>query len=200
MKRLVCVVEGHGEVQALPNLCSRICEYLGAEDWFVDPHPIRQPRSLLVDESAPSPRRGARTDGVGRVVELALRRHADGILIVCDADDDCAAVWGPSARNVVQSRCLGDCVMVSREYEAWLLYSFPPSQLLMHGIVAPDTVRDAKGKLRLLSPRYKPAINQLAMTRGVVIEELWRVSDSFDKLMRSLIAVFGVTPRCRPDR
>lgn len=94
MKNLVCVVEGRGDVLALPNLCSRIRNYVKAWNWSVDPIPVRQPRSAMVDESQRSPRRTARAGGVGRAIELALRRPADGILITCDADDDCPAVWG----------------------------------------------------------------------------------------------------------
>ena len=124
MKRLTCIVEGQGDVKALPNLCSRIKDYLEAWTWFVDPDPIRQPRSSLVDEAIRSPMRPARTDGVSRAVELALGRPADGVLIVCDSDDDCAGCWGPSARTIITARTIGQAVMVEREYETWLVLAY----------------------------------------------------------------------------
>jgi hypothetical protein len=45
MKRLVCAVEGDGEVQAIPNLCARILLAVGATGWVVDKEPIRRNRS-----------------------------------------------------------------------------------------------------------------------------------------------------------
>jgi uncharacterized protein DUF4276 len=196
-RRLVCVVEGKGDVEALPNLCSRVRDYLGATDWFVDPQPVRQPRGSLVDEARPSPNRPCRTDGAGRAVQLALSRPADGILLTCDADDDCPAVWGPSAKEVVTRRAQGDAVMVVREYEAWLLHAFDESDLARAGITDPERIRGAKEKLRKLVPGYKPTTHQLEITRKIDIERLRRASDSFDKLVRSLATIFGVTP---PDR
>jgi hypothetical protein len=196
-RRLVCVVEGKGEVEALPNLCARIRDYLKAWDWIIDPQPVRQPRGALVDERTSSPRRPCRVDGAGRAVRLALGRPADGILLTCDADDDCPAVWGPSARAVVTQAAHGDAVMVVREYEAWLLYAFDDAALAGVGITDPGRIRGAKEKLRRLVPSYKPTTHQLEITRKIDIERLRRVSDSFDKLVRSLAAIFGVPA---PDR
>src|SRR5207302_1317469 len=147
-KRLVCVVEGQGEVKALPNLCSRIRDYLGAWSWFVDPDPVRQPRSRLVNERVPSPRRPAAPDGVERAVRLAMGRPASGILMICDEDDDCAGVWGPSARGMITPIARGDAVMIVREYETWLLLSFSDEDLQAAGISAAETARDAKGLMR----------------------------------------------------
>ncbi len=41
-RRLVCIVEGKGDVQAIPNLCSRILVHLSAHQWFVDKAPVRR--------------------------------------------------------------------------------------------------------------------------------------------------------------
>lgn len=200
MKKLVCVVEGRGDELALPNLCSRVRDYVEAWSWIVDPNPVRQPRSRLVDESRPSPHRTARADGIARAVELALQRPADGVVILCDADDDCPAVWGPSSRRLVEARCRGDSVMIEREYEAWLLYAFSEALLRQHDITSPESVRDAKGRLRRLVSGYKPTSHQLEITRSVEIATLWKASDSFDKLMRCLMEIFEVPLRSRPAR
>ncbi|HSK04830.1 MAG TPA: DUF4276 family protein [Kofleriaceae bacterium] len=196
-RRLVCVVEGDGEVQALPNLCSRIRDYLQAWDWFVDPQPVKQPRSRLVDERVPSPTRPCRADGTERAVRLALARPADAVLLTCDSDDDCPAAWGPSAKAVVTKVAAGDAVMVVREYEAWLLHAFSAAELTKVGVKNPDRIRGAKEKLKRLVPKYKPTTHQLEITRKIDLERLRRASDSFDKLVRSLAAIFGVTA---PDR
>jgi hypothetical protein len=196
-RRLVCVVEGKGEVEALPNLCSRVRDYLGAWSWYVDPDPVRQPRSWLVDEALPSPRRPCHAERASRAVQLALARSPDGILLTCDADDDCPAVWGPSAKSVVTSRSRGDAVMVVREYEGWLLHAFDKDQLGAAGISDPERIRGAKEKLKRLVPGYKPTTHQLEITRKIDIAKLRRSSDSFDKLVRSLAAIFEVSP---PER
>jgi hypothetical protein len=196
-RRLVCVVEGKGEVEAMPNLCTRVRDYLEAWDWFVDPQPVRQPRGMLVDERALSPSRPCRADGAARAIRLALGRPADGILLTCDADDDCPAVWGPSASAVIAPLTRGDAVMVVREYEAWLLYAFGDAELAGVGITDPERIRGAKEKLRKLVPGYKPTTHQLEITRKLDLERLRRVSDSFDKLVRSLAAIFGIPA---PDR
>src|SRR5687767_7263017 len=95
-RRLVCIVEGKGEVQALPNLCARILVSLSAHQWFVDKDPIRRPRSQLVDERVKSPGRPCREDGVHKALEQAAARHPDAILVTCDADDDCPGSWAAS--------------------------------------------------------------------------------------------------------
>lgn len=89
----MCVVEGHGEVKAVPALCYRILRSLDISEWLVDEEPVRQPRSLLVDEGIPSPHRPCLLESVERAVELAVSRPADAVIVLCDSDDDCAATW-----------------------------------------------------------------------------------------------------------
>ncbi|MEN9579417.1 MAG: hypothetical protein RJA70_2426 [Pseudomonadota bacterium] len=190
-QRLVCVVEGKGEVQALPNLCSRIAHYLGVtKDQWVMADPIKYPRSRLVDERQPTPNRSPRTDLVEKAVELACREGADGIVLICDADDDCAAVWGPQAATLVSSRLKGGAVMVEREYEAWLLAAFQNQPTWQKKAI--QSLRDAKGPLKSVVPGYKPSTHQLELTRRIDVGRLRDLSDSFDKLVRTLAAIFDV--------
>lgn len=69
------VVEGHGEVQALPVLLRRLRDEASA--WEVEiEKPIRRPRNRLASEP-----------GVMQAVEIARRqRTCEAILIVFDAD------------------------------------------------------------------------------------------------------------------
>lgn len=90
--------------------------------------------------------------------------------------------------------------MIEREYEAWLLYAFSQSALREHNVINPETVRDAKGRLRRLVPGYKPTTHQLEITRKIEIDTLWKASASFDTLMRCLMDVFEVPLRTRPAR
>ncbi len=200
MKRLVCIVEGQGEVAAIPSLCARILLYLGAERWIVDPDPIRQPRSRLVDEKARSPRRPCNEDGIRRAIAMARARPADAVLVLCDADADCAAIWGPDAQKHLVTPVRGAAVMAQREYEAWLLASYTDEQRAAAKVRDPELIRDAKGELRKLIPGYLPTVHQLAVTRKLDISRVRARSDSFDKLVRALGGLCSREPPPRARR
>lgn len=195
-QRLVCVVEGKGEVAAVPNLCARILGELSVWDWFVDPVPIRQSRGLLVDERVRSSLRPAKDGDFDRAVQLALRsRRADAVLVLCDSDDDCPATWGPSAMQKLSAICRGAAVMVQREYESWLLHGIRALDL-DPGVV--ERRRDAKTLLDRHRPGYKATADQLALTRQLDIRRCWARSDSFDKLVRSIADLTGAIAPERP--
>ncbi|TKC95288.1 hypothetical protein [Polyangium fumosum] len=194
MKRLVCIVEGKGEVQAVPNLCFSVFRYLGVEGWLVDKEPIKQPRSQLVDARVPSPRRPCRKEGITRAVALARARSASAALLLCDADDDCPATWGPDACRAIPSFLQGAAVMASREYETWLLHSFSDEERRNAKVTVADLRRrDAKGLLTRLVPGYLPTTHQLDITRRIDVGRVRTHSDSFDKLVRDLARLCGVT-------
>lgn len=193
-RRLVCVVEGRGEVQAIPCLCSRVRDYLQAWEWFVDQEPVRRSRSALVDERQPSPNRPPRADELDRAVDLAVRRPADAVLVMCDSDDDCPAAWGPEASRLVSRRTRGAAVMAVREYEAWLLASHLRSPALEGRRL--DQIRDAKGRLSRLVDGYTPTVHQRRLTERMDLEIVRSYSESFDKLVRALAEIFEV--RCPP--
>jgi hypothetical protein len=199
MKRLVCIVEGKGEVAAIPSLCVRILQqHLGVEGWIVDRDPIRQPRSKLVDERVRSPRRPCNGEGMRNAVALARTRSADAVLVLCDADDDCPAIWGPDALKQLVAPTRGVAVMAQREYEAWLLLSYTEQQRKAAGVRDPELTRDAKGELRKLFRDYSPARDQLKATRSLDISRVRARSDSFDKLVRAIGSLCGVKPPSRP--
>lgn len=197
-RRLVCVVEGKGEVAAVPNLCARIFIELGVNDWFVDKVPIRQSRGQLVDGRVRSPMRPAKDGDFDRAVQLALRsRRADAVLVLCDSDDDCPAVWGPSAMQKLSEVCRGAAVMIQREYESWLLHGIPSFEDLDAALI--ERRRDAKALLSRHRPGYLPTAHQLALTREIDIRRCWARSDSFDKLVRSIAAITGASAPERPQ-
>ena len=192
----MCIVEGKGDVEAVPVLCARIFRYLGATGWSVDKNPVRQPRPRLVNEGAQSPNRPAAIDSLRRAVELARARPADAIVVLCDSDDDCAAIWGASAAAVVQDGVRGGAVMAVREFETWLI----ASRIRTHTIGATpiERIRGAKERLRTMIPRYKPTQHQAQLTRELDIDAVWSLSDSFDKLVRTIARIAGVALPVRP--
>ncbi len=192
MKRLVCIVEGQGEVAAIPPLCASVLAHLKVDGWFVDPDPIRQKRSALVDARKPVPR-PCREEEVVKAMELARRRarSGDAVLLLCDEDDDCAATWGPHATSVMRRLGNGAAVMAVHEYETWLLLNRTDEELSAAGVPVPVTGKGAKAKLEKLIPNYAPTVHQKQETRSIKVDFLRTRSKSFDKLVRTIAALCG---------
>lgn len=181
----MCVVEGHGEVAAVPTLCARVLyQLLGRlpADWGVDRDPIRQPLSALVDERQPSPLRPPRAEGVEKAVNLAMRsRRASALLLLVDADKDCPVAWGPAARDLAATRAPPAAVMAVVEYEAWLLAG--------HRAFADadaDAVRNPKAVAVRIWPGYAETTHQVRLTRSLELKLAAQRSASFRKLVRDL--------------
>lgn len=193
-RHLVCVVEGHGEVHAAPVLVARVLTGLlavGPGEWAVARDPIRVPRTQLVA--------GA---GLARALILAGRREqAGGVLVLCDADDDCPARWcADLPRTVPAARALPvRSVMACREYESWVLWGYDPEARARVKALDPETnPRDAKKALARLRPGYTPSAGQEAVTRALNLSVVWSRSNSFDKLVRSVADLVGREVPARP--
>ncbi|MCZ0937037.1 MAG: DUF4276 family protein [Caldilineaceae bacterium] len=113
--RIQPIVEGYGEVKALPILLRRLVEE--AEVWLVGiGRPIRKPRNQLVRETE-----------LRKAVRLALLQpECSAVLILFDGDSDCPAELGPAVQEWAVAEA-GDVpcevVIAHREYEAWFLAS-----------------------------------------------------------------------------
>jgi hypothetical protein len=84
---IATVVEGHGEVAALPVLLRRIAAEVAPETAVCLPRPYRVGRGTLI------------RDGGLETVVAAITEQIDlsaAVLILIDADDDCPAMMGPS--------------------------------------------------------------------------------------------------------
>ncbi|MEV0910851.1 DUF4276 family protein [Streptomyces hokutonensis] len=187
---IASVVEGEGEISALPVLLRRLM--YEAEIWDADIQP-----PFMVDRG-----RLVRPGGVENAVEAQARRvpadHPGGILVVIDADDDCPAGLGPSLlaraeaarpdrRTVV--------VLANREFEAWFLASAPSlsgrAGLADHLEIPAnsETLRDCKGWLthhRRDGVRYRPRVDQPALTQEMDLALARANSPSFDKFCRDI--------------
>lgn len=186
--RIACIVEGHGEVEAVPVLLRRIATALRPGVDLNVAHPIRVPKSRLV-----------RPDELERAVELAARgtTSRDGILVLVDADDACPAELGPSllarARLARADRRIA-VVIAKREFESWFVAA-ARSIAGRRGLTCdldpppdPEGVTDAKGWLRARSEAnvsYRETVDQAALV-AVFDLAAARTTDSFDKLWREL--------------
>ena len=107
------IVEGHGEVKAVPVLLRRLRDE--AQAWQIDiGRPIRCSRGQLVQQAQ-----------LEQAVNLARRQPGcDAILIMFDGDKDCPAELGPRVHRwatVAAGDMPCEVVLPHREYEAWFL-------------------------------------------------------------------------------
>lgn len=199
------IVEGHGEVEALPVLLRRIAgECFGI--WDVPLlRPGRYPANRLLQREngvwLPGP-------DFTKAGQHAHNEGATCILTVLDLDDDCPKEVHESLIPVLAGAtglnpsCL---VFAKCEYEAWFLAS---CETLVNNILPypgdPEAVRDAKGELerhlqlefpydeRTDQPRYSSLVNLVAAHGR---------SRSFRKLVkdfRHLLIHYGLQPAAWP--
>src|SRR5471032_1546694 len=116
MMRVVSIVEGDGEVQALPILLRRLNGWLTPEAFATIEPPIRVHRDKFI----------RRVDEFNRILLLAAKKCTDNgwILILLDADDDCPVEMAEEirrrAREVIPHRSIS-VVLAHREFEAWFM-------------------------------------------------------------------------------
>ena len=171
MITIATVVEGHGEVLALPLLLRRLVHSFAPEQQVVVPPPFRLPRGKF---AAPG--------DLERAVKVVSRRvDSGGVLVLADADDDCPVDLARAidARLSGTVPCPVRTVLANREYEAWFLASM--RSLRVHRDVKPDaephpdpeTVRNAKGVVaeRLLAAKYSETRHQPAFTELLDLQE-----------------------------
>jgi hypothetical protein len=184
------IVEGHGEVGAVPVLLRRLRDAAGAFTIDVNP-PIRRHLADFHEEAL-----------VRKAVRLALKQeHCGCILLVFDGDGegDCPKELGPRvlrwARSEAGNRPCA-VVVAFREYEAWLLASIE-SLRRRRGIRAdavahadPEEPRGAKGQLEArmeVGRSYSETADQPALTASFDMVPAYRRCRSF----RHLVKVFG---------
>lgn len=191
------IVEGHGEVAAVPILLRRFAYEVFETYEFEVLVPHRLPKNQMATASH-----------LENAVTLARRkldqcegRHA--ILIVRDADDDCPGQDAPAlltrAERVAEPIPVS-VVFAKREYESWLLAAIQSLQG-QRGIandatapINPELIRGAKEHLEqycmIAGATYSPTIDQPALTSRFSFEEARQACPSFNKLWRDLERLF----------
>lgn len=182
---IASIVEGHGEVAALPLLLRRLAVELDPPT-SVDPlQPIRVRRDSFLN----------RDEEFRRQLLLAAAKSGDNgwVLILLDADDDCPATLGRSilerARAVIPHRRVS-VVLANREFEAWFIAAANSLRrcrgffLLDDETPVAEGPRDAKGWMRehMQGGKYSPMVDQPAFTARFDIHEALSNSRSFRKL------------------
>jgi len=181
-----CVVEGHGEEQALPILLRRLGAAIAPEIPLEIGRPIRKPRGSLVNKP----------NELERAVELAALkvRPRGAVFVIFDSDDDCPGELAPKllARAVPAAIGLPVAVVLpKREFEAWFLTAAESIRgkrglsLDLAPPATPEEIRGAKGWLRdrMSGHTYAERIDQPALTALFDLHRA-RAARSFDKCYR----------------
>lgn len=190
------MVEGHGDVEAVPIVVRRIVQQILPPVIVQVTAPLRTPKSRLVKPGE-----------LERAVELAARRMAGGggVLIVLDSDDDCPAQVGPAllARAASVRNGLPIAVVLAKsEFESWFVAaaeSVAGSVGLPVGLQAPadpESIRGAKEWLtdRMLGTRsYSSTLDQPVLARQFDLARARR-ADSFEKLCRETARLLSQVP------
>jgi hypothetical protein len=182
------IVEGHGEVEALPILLRRLQAQAEAYAIRIG-SPIRRHRSDLVKEET-----------LATAIDLASRQEGcSSILVLFDGDDDCPRDLAPRVQAWAQkSAGKRTChvVMAHREYEAWFLAAVETlrgERGIRRDAVAPpdpEAPGGAKGVLEGLmdsGANYHATADQPALSALFDMSVAHRRSRSF----RRLVSAFG---------
>lgn len=189
MIRIATIVEGVGEVEAVPLLIRRIAGAMDPHLALDTPQPFRVRRNQIVKPGQ-----------LERYLELIVRRFGRecGVLVLLDANGDCPAELGPGLRDRLgQARpdVRVEVVLAKSEYEAWFLAaldSLRGHRRIRNDAVRPDRpeeIRDAKGRLRQATPRrrpYDPVDDQAHLTRLFDLDQAREGSASFRKMLRAV--------------
>lgn len=187
--KISCIVEGQGDVAAVPLLIRRIAAELYPEFAIDIPRPIRVHRNQVIE-----------ADALEQEVELASRRIGEqgAIFIILDSDDDCPAELGPALfhrASQVHNNLPVAVVLAKQEFEAWFLAAAESLRGRrglkddIHSPKNPEAIRDAKGWLSQQmgnSRRYRETRDQPALTALFDLEQA-RQADSFDKCYRDIV-------------
>lgn len=188
---IATIVEGDGEVEALPILLRRMTELLPLpEDMMVNPlKPIRVKRDQFLNKPSE----------FNRFLALAAAKAGEHgwVLIILDADDDCPATLGTEILAQAQTlvpRSKLSVILANREFEAWFIAA-AQSLSGMRGFTLPandqiwcakaEEPRNAKGWLEKRMDRsYKEILDQPAFTAKMDLQQAQQNSRSFRKLCK----------------
>lgn len=190
--RIVPIVEGHGENNAIRILLQRIWQELLGGDHVDIVKPIRGSKGRLVQRSE-----------LGRAVDLAVLKLREGapddrgmVLILVDADEDLPCELGPALLEKAREQRSDmdiSCVVANVEYETWFVAAasslgeyleLPTEAVPAH----PEDQRAGKAWIQrhFRGVKYSETVDQPAMTSRMDLALCRERSPSFDKLCREL--------------
>lgn len=197
MITVVPIVEGEGEVQALPTLLRRLAQWRCPQQRVAIGVPIRVAKDRFL--SRPE-------DARKHLLLAAAKAQPKGVvLIVLDADDSCPAYVGEQVLALARSHIAHvpvGVVLPNREFEAWFIAAAPS----LHGVrgftpqpsdaaAEAEKPRNAKGwvQVRMGGKKYGEVADQAAFCAVLDLAMAHERSRSFRKLCSEWDRL--VTPR-----
>jgi hypothetical protein len=190
---LASIVEGHGEVEAVPALLHRIAHSITFKGVLRVNPPIRVKSGSFLNDQ----------DYFRRHVTLATAKVAEtggSVLILLDCEDHCPGALGPVLLQRAQAVRANVNIFVAlayREYETWFVAaarSLRGRRGLPQDLDPPqiaEGIRDAKGWLSArMNAAYDPVIHQLEFTKEFDLKEA-RANRSFDRLYCRIRSFLG---------
>lgn len=189
--RIIPIVEGHGELDAVRILLTRTVQELLGGPYPLVLAPIRQPRSKLI--AKPGELERAVSLGALKLRQRSSEFERGLVLLLLDADDDRPCELAPRLlarmrREDVETAC----VLANPEYETWFVAAAPSLSryLLLDEAPAddPEARRLKKGWIerRFIGGVYSPPVDQPRLTAAMDLALCRKTSPSFDKLCREL--------------
>ncbi len=191
---IASIVEGHGEVQAVPVLLRRLAGELVPTSHLSMNPPLRVKAGSFVKDP------GYFTKHVELAARKAKQWPNSCVLILLDCEDDCPRTLGPDLLARATS-CRSDVtifiVLAYREFETWFIAAArslrgvcglpndlePPSN--------PESLRDAKGWLSAkMGQPYNEPEHQPKLTAAFAIEEA-KTNKSFARGLGKLRKFFA---------
>lgn len=188
MRKIVSIVEGDGDAQAVPKIIAKILAHLGRHDLIPGDAKIAGGKSELT-----------KVGGLEIYLNYAEAvANACATLVIIDADDDCPKTLAEELANRVRIKGVRNpvaIVVANREYEAWFIASLETikgqrniaSDCTFAGDV--ETRRDAKGWLSNQMPKgkvYRETVDQIALTQKIDIDLAVANSRSFRRLVHAV--------------
>lgn len=187
---IAVIVEGHGEVDAIPGLLRRIA----AEAGFTVQ--VRKPHRMTSSEMHTD-----RLGAVARIQSVATRGTGGFLVVLFDLDDhtldDVERAAGERLGEF--EHVVGVAV---REYEAWLLAGVDTvsgSSLVKDDIAAhpnPESPRNAKKALSsYLTVQYKETVHQSALTAQIDLQVVAQRAPSFAEFRERIVSALKAGAR-----
>ena len=191
MPTIVPVVEGAGDVAALPELLGRILrERFNRPDVIV-----AQGKSGVVNANG---RQNLESKLENFLQHAQNKPQCDAILVLLDADDDCPVALAQGLLERCERMGLNRPVQIvcaHRCYESWFLASLDTikgQRGISDTAVLPQAAEDVSNPKQWLTDQmptgqaYKETIHQASLSRSIDIGEAHKISRSFRRLCHAL--------------
>jgi hypothetical protein len=184
---VACIVEGRGEVPAVPILIRRLLALINPAVYADVQHPIRQSKGRLLSAG-----------GLEDAVAVRGLPEPGVVLVIIDSDDSCPKEVAPlllaRAEHAAARRRPAGVVLATREFESWFIAA--AESIAGHSGLRPDlsapadpeSIRGAKqwlSRSMVSGKAYSPTIDQPSLASRFDLNAARR-APSFDKMYREV--------------